>query len=184
MVVLDNGFFSSFDCNQRMGAIFVTTFLAQIAIVASLSASVRRPSRYGPVVEMIDRSPFLTRRRFIVWAIWALIFVVVAATCGFLRTTAATILLNSTSIVETSCNGTLPSEYRLDRAKVKITFGHDSAWLAKRPLETAYLAVTQVDKPRPIFIHLLGRPGSKELIELAPEAMADYSRYRSYLGVR
>lgn len=183
MVVLDSGFFSSFDCSQRMGAVFVTTYLAQIAIVASLSASVRRPNRYGPVVETIDRPPFLTRRRVIVWAIWASIFAVVAATCGLLRTTTA-VLLDSTSIVETSCTGPLSVEYRLDRAKLKVAFGHDPTWLTKRPLESAYLEVTQVDKPRPIFIRLLGRPGSKELLELAPEAMAQYSRYRSYLGVR
>ncbi|MBB4571386.1 hypothetical protein GGE67_006140 [Rhizobium leucaenae] len=131
MVVLDSGLFSSFDCGQRMGAIFVATYLAQIAIVAGLSASVRRPSRYGPVVEMIDRPAFLMRRRVIVWAIWASIFAVVAATCGLLRTTTA-VLLDSRSIIETSCTGPLPSEYRLDRAKLKITFGHDPTWLTKR----------------------------------------------------
>lgn len=183
MVILDSGFFSSFDCGQRTGAIFATSFLAQVAIVASLSAWLRKPSRYGPAIEMIDRPSFLTRRRLVAWAMWAAIFAVVAAICSLLRTTTA-ILLDSTSIVETSCTGPLPGEYRLDRAKVKITFGHDPTWLTKRPLEAAYLEIAQADKPRPIFIHLLGRPDSRELLELAPEAMVDYSRYRSYLGVR
>lgn len=112
-----------------------------------------------------------------------MIFALVATACCFLRTT-TTVLLDSTSVVERSCIGARPDEYRLDRTKLKITFGHDPIWLSKRPLETAYLTVTQVDKPRPIFIRLLGRPGAKELLELAPEAMAEYSRYRSYFGVR
>lgn len=105
MVILDNGFVSSFDCTPRMGAMFLSTLLSQVVIVAS--------------------------------------------------------------------------EYRMDRAKLNITFGHDPDWLSKRSLQTAYLAIAQSDKPRPIFIHLQGRPGSKELFELAPEAMADYSRYRA-----
>jgi len=112
-----------------------------------------------------------------------MIFALVATACCFLRT-ATTVFLDSTSIVERSCIGSRPYEYRLYRAKFKITFGHDPSWLSKRPLETAYLKVTQVDKPRPIFVRLLGTPGSKELLELAPEAMAEYLRYRSYLGVR
>ncbi|NEI74068.1 hypothetical protein GR212_31400 [Rhizobium lusitanum] len=71
------------------------------------------------------------------------------------------------------------SEYRMDRTKLNITFDRDPDWLSKRTLQTAYLAIAQSDKLRPIFIHLQGRPGSKELFELAAEAMADYSRYRA-----
>lgn len=178
MVILDNGFFSSFDCGQRMGAIFLSTLLLQVAIVAGLSGVVRKPNRYGPPVEMIDEPPFFTRRRFIVWAIWAAVFVAASGTCAFLRTTTA-VILDGASVVETSCSGPFAGEYRLDRTKLNITFGHDPDWLSKRPLQTAYLAITQSDKPRPIFVHLQGRPGSKELFELAPEAMADYSRYRA-----
>lgn len=183
MVVLDSGLFPSLDCSQQMGVTFVTTFLAQVAIVTGLSAFVLKPFRNGPAVNMVDKLPFFTRRQCIAWVIWVIIFGSVAATCCALRTP-TTIFLDSTSIVERSCIGPRRNEYRLDRAKLKISFGHDPIWLSKRRLETAYLMVTQVDKPRPIFIRLLGRPGSKELLELAPEAMAEYSRYRSYLGVR
>ncbi len=178
MVVLDNGFFSSFDCSHRMGAIFLSSFLIQILIVAGFASSVRRPNRYGPAVEMLDEGPFFTRRRIVVWTVWGIVFTIASGASALLRTTTA-VLLDQTSIVETSCTGPFASEYRLDRAKVGITFGHESEWLSKRPLETTYLAVTQKDKPRPIFIHLKGRPGAKELQDLAPEAMAEYARYRS-----
>ncbi|MBN8954570.1 MULTISPECIES: hypothetical protein [unclassified Rhizobium] len=178
MVLLDNGFLSSFDCGHRMGAIFLSSFLMQMAIVASFSASVRRPNRYGPGVEMLDEGPFFTRRRIAVWAVWCIVFTIVSGVSTLLRTPTA-VLLDQTSIVETSCTGPFVSEYRLDRSKVDITFGHESEWLTKRPLETTYLAITQTDKPRPIFIHLKGRPGPKELQDLAPAAMAEYARYRS-----
>ncbi|WP_152093109.1 hypothetical protein [Rhizobium dioscoreae] len=183
MVVLDNGFFSSFDCSHRMGAIFLSTFLMQAAVVASFTAHVRRPNRYGPPVEILDEGPLFTRRRIIVWSVWAMIFTLVSGTSALLRTVTA-VLLDSTSIIETSCIGPFQSEYRLDRTKLNVIFGHDPDWLVKRPLETGYLAITQSEMPRPIFIHLNGRPGAKELIELAPEAMADYARYRLSHGAR
>lgn len=183
MVMLDDGFFSSFDCGQRMGAIFLATFLAQILIVTSLATSARRASPSSSVIEVIDRQPFFTRRRLVTCIIWSTIFAVVSGVCTFLRTTTA-VFLDSTSVVETSCNGPFPSEFRLDRAKSRFTFDHDPTWLTKRPLASSYLMITQADKPRPIFIHLAGRPASKELIELAPEAMAEYSRYRSTPGIR
>ena len=178
MVVLDSGLFSGFDCSQRMGAIFLSSFLAQIGIVAGLAASVRRPNRYGPAVEMLDEGPYFTRRRIIVWIVWGMIFATVSGISAFLQTTTA-VLLDATSIVETSCRGLRAEEYRLDRTKPQVTFGHDPYWFSKRPLETAYLAITQADKPRPIFIRLHGRPGSKDLLQLAPEPMAEYARYRS-----
>lgn len=178
MVILDDGFFSSFDCSHRMAAIFLSSFLLQTAIVSSFAALVRRPNRYGPVIEMLDEGPFFTRRRLIIWAVWGVIFVIVSGISASLRTVTA-VLLDSTTIVETSCIGPFASAYRLDRAQLNITFGHDSEWLTKRPLESAYLTLNQTDKPRPIFIHLKGRPSSKELEELAPEAMAEYARYRS-----
>lgn len=53
VVVLDSGFFSSLDCSQQMGATFVAAFVAQIAIVAGLSAFVVRPYRNGPALETI-----------------------------------------------------------------------------------------------------------------------------------
>ncbi len=178
MVNLDNGFLSSFDCAQRMGAVFFITFLAQIGILASLAHSVLRPSRYGPAVEWISDRPLFTRRRSIVYGVWCAIFIVASTTCACLRTTTA-VFLDSTSVVETSCSGPFHGEYRLDRTKLKTIFDHDSSWLSKRPLDSAYLVLTQADKPRPIFIHLAGRPGSKELIALAPEAMDDYARFRA-----
>ncbi len=178
MVVLDNGFFSSFDCSHRMGAIFLSSFLIQIMIVAGFAASVRRPNRYGSAVEMLDEGPFFTSRRIVALTMLAILFTIVSGASALLRTTTA-VLLDQTSIVETSCAGPFAGEYRLDRAKVDITFGHESEWLSKRPLETTYLAITQTNKPRPIFVHLKGGPSSKELQELAPEAMAEYARYRS-----
>ena len=183
MVVLDDGFFSSFDCSHRMAAIFLSSFLLQTAIVSSFAALVRRPNRYGPAIEMLDQGPFFTRRRLIIWAVWGVIFAIVSGISASLRTV-TTVLLDSTTIVETSCIGPFASAYRLDRAQLNITFGHDSEWLTKRPLESAYLTLNQTSKPRPIFIHLKGRPASKELQDLAPEAMADYARYRSSHGAR
>lgn len=183
MVVLDNGFFSSFDCSHRMAAIFLSSFLLQAGIVLGFSAFVRKPKHYGPAIEVLDEGPFFTRRRMIVWAVWGVIFTMVSGISTLLRTTTA-VLLDSTAIVETSCTGPFPSEYRLDRAQLNVAFGHDPDWLTKRPLESAYLTLTQTDKPRPIFIHLKGRHGLKELQGLAPEAMADYARYRLSHGVR
>ncbi|WP_271023780.1 hypothetical protein [Rhizobium sp. RCAM05973] len=182
MVVLDNGFFSSFDCGQRMGTIFLVTFLAQVGIVARLAVSVRWPGR-GRAVEMIDDRPFFTRRRFVVSAIWCVFFVMVSGVCSSLRTI-TTVFLDAGSIVETSCNGPFRDEYRLDRARLNISFDHDPTWLSKRPLKETYLIATQAGKPRPIYIHLAGRPVSAELSELAPKAMADYFRYRASLGFR
>lgn len=178
MVILDNGFFSSFDCDQRIGAIYVFTFLVQVLMVASFLYQVRRPSRYGPTVEMIDRPPLFTRRRLTAYAIWCAIFAMVSAICALLPTTTA-VYLDSTSLLETGCYGAVPSEYRMDRSKIKVTFGHDPSLQSKHPAKETYLTVTQAGMPRSIFIHLQGRPASKELIELAPDAMADYSRYRA-----
>lgn len=181
MVVLDDGFFSSFDCSPRMAAIFLSSFLLQIAIVSGFAASVRRPNRNGAAIEMLDEGPFFTRRRLIIWVVLGAIFAIVSGISASLRTVTA-VLLDSATIVELSCIGPFANAYQLDRAQLKITFGHDPEWLTKRPLESTYLRLTQTDKPRPIFIHLKGRPSSKELQDLAPEAMADYARYRSNHG--
>ncbi|NLR98115.1 hypothetical protein HGP17_14975 [Rhizobium sp. P38BS-XIX] len=181
MVILDNGFFSSFDCGQRIGAIYVFTFLIQVLMVASFLYQVRRPNRYGPTVEMIDRPPLFTRRRLTAYAIWSAIFATVSAICALLPTTTA-VYLDSTSLVETGCYGAVPSEYRMDRSKIKVTFGHDSAWLSKHSVQETYLTVSQAGMTRSIFIHLQGRPASKELLQLAPSAMADYARYRALFG--
>lgn len=181
MVVLDSGFFSSFDCSHRMAAIFLSSFLLQTVIVLGLAAFVRRPNRHEPAIEMLDQDPSLTRRRLIVWGVWGVIFAIVSAISASLRTVTA-VLMDSTAVIETSCVGPFPNTYRLDRTRLNIAFGHDPEWLTKRPLESAHLTLTQSDKPRPIFIHLKGRPSSKELQDLSPEAMADYAQYRSSHG--
>lgn len=182
MVVLDHGFFSSFDCGPRMGFVFLVTFIAQIGIVAGCAAKAHRPNR-NHAVEMIDDQPFFTRRRFTVLAAWCAIFIVVSGICACLRTTTA-VFLDSGFIVETSCSGPFRDEYRLDRAKLDVSFVHDPTWLSKQPLQSAYLMVAEDGRPRPIYIGLHGRTASKELVEFAPEAMTAYAGYRSSLGFR
>lgn len=182
MVVLHEGTLSHFNCNQRMGIVFLGAILLQLIMLARYTWEVRFPTSYNGIgepypIETLDDQPFFTRRRMIVFAIWATILALVAMICMASRT--ETLLwMDGSFITETSCVGPFPEEYKLDRAQATIEHKTEPEWLQRRSKEVNYLAISEKGKPQTLFIELSGRQDAPELVALAPQAMQHYADHR------
>ncbi|MGO4567449.1 hypothetical protein AB4Z52_20810 [Rhizobium sp. 2YAF20] len=195
MQVLDQGTLSNFSCGQRMAVVFVGMTLLQAALLVLLTMrlgySSERMYGYGfgynatYKIETLDETPFFSRKRLIGFAIWSAIVATVAIVCMLSRTETM-IGMDSNFIVETSCVGPFAAEFKLDRAKATVRHVTEvTPWFFRsrryhsRPDsgEDNYLAISQPDRDRSLYIELAGRENSKDLINLAPEAMRHYAAH-------
>lgn len=189
MVVLHQGVLSHFDCNQRMGVVFLGALIVQAAVI---SVSIWRGSHTsdGYVIETLNDEPLFTRRHMITFGIATIIVLTISAIVMCSRT--ETLLsMDGAFITETSCIGPFTDEYQLNRSQVVVEHRVENDETipsnqrrrflrflrggSDRSAEDNYLAISEPGKSRTLFVELYEGGDVSALAALAPQAMQHYA---------